>query len=73
MAPALAGGYYCDMIYLVEFYKGDQRCQLKKTDLGLDAAKQHALVMAQPFGATSARILDKKRKVVASYDFPALG
>lgn len=61
------------MIYWVEFYKGEQPCQLKKTDLGLEAAKQHALVMAQPFGATSARILDKKRKVVASYDFPGNG
>lgn len=73
MAPAGAAKYHGDMIYWVEFYKGDECCQSKKTDLGLDAAKQHALVMAQPFGATSVRILDKKRKVVVSYDVPAIG
>ncbi|MES2341258.1 MAG: hypothetical protein V4597_06245 [Pseudomonadota bacterium] len=55
------------MIYRVEFYKGDERRHYKDIDLGLEAARQHAVVMAKHYGATTVRIVDKKRREVISY------
>ena len=74
MPPTLAsnGGRRYDrwMIYRVEFYKDGKLIHFKSWDLGLDAAKQHATGMVKPYGATSSRILDSKRKEVFSYALP---
>ena len=55
------------MKYKIEFFKDDKVLHSKDWDLGLDAAKQHASGMAKPYGATSSRVLDSKRKVVFSF------
>jgi hypothetical protein len=59
------------MIHLVEFMKDEKLIQPKPWDLGLDAAKQHATRMAKPYGATSVRVLDSKRKQLFLYTVPS--
>ncbi len=59
------------MTYTVQFFRGDALYHSKEWDLGLDAAKHHAQFMSKPYGASSARVIDVKRKVVFEYDAAA--
>lgn len=58
------------MTYTVEFLKGGKVFHSKEWDLGLDAAKQHATGMVKRYGATSSRILDRRRIEVFTYALP---
>lgn len=60
------------MKYTVQFFRGDALYHSKEWDLGLDAAKQHAQGMLKPYGASSSNILDDKRKIVCTFDLPAV-
>jgi hypothetical protein len=59
------------MIHHVEFMRDDQLVHSKRWEFGLDAAKQHAIRMAKPYGATSVRVLDGKRKQLFLYTVPS--
>lgn len=55
------------MTYTVQFFRGDTLYHSKEYDLGLENAKQHAKFMCKPYKASSARVIDRKRKVIFEY------
>ena len=55
------------MKYRVEFFKDDKCFHFKEWDLGLDTAKQHAIGMLKPYGASFSRIVDDKGRKVFSH------
>jgi len=58
------------MMHLVEFYRDDKLVHSRRWDLGLEAAKQHAARMAEPYKATTVRVLDGKRKQLFLFTAP---
>jgi hypothetical protein len=61
------------MKYTVQFYRSEKLYHSKAWDLGLDAAKQHAVGMLKPYGASRSAIIDAKQKVVFAHEPSASG
>jgi hypothetical protein len=71
MASNGPDGYLRRMIHHVEFFADEKLIHSKRWELGVDAAKQHAARMAKPYGATSVRVLDSRRKQLFLYTVPS--
>ncbi len=59
------------MNYAVQFFRGEKLYHSREYDLGLENAKHHARFMCKPYGATSARVVDQRKKVVFEYAAPS--